>query len=257
MKNIVISLKTAVARREHIVKEFGKQNIGFEFFDALTADLARPLAEKMQLNIHDDFLSPGELACFMSHVSIWQKMVDEQIPHLAIFEDDILLGENSSEFLSSSNWLKEDWNIVKIEMFNKKVLLSKKDDSFSNHHRRELRQLLSKHYGCAGYILSLKAANELIAYIIKNKRLIPLDHIVFEYFLPISTGKILQLNPAICIQDSILRGNHKNFPSDLEEMRRKRMREEKVKGVGKLIKEFARVFRQVKLKLFGFDMGFK
>ena len=142
-------------------------------------------------------------------------------------------------------------------MFNKKVLLSKKDDSFSNHHRRELRQLLSKHYGCAGYILSLKAANELIAYIIKNKRLIPLDHIVFEYFLPISTGKILQLNPAICIQDSILRGNHKNFPSDLEEMRRKRMREEKVKGVGKLIKEFARVFRQVKLKLFGFDMGFK
>jgi glycosyl transferase, family 25 len=93
MKNFVISLKTATARREHIQKEFGKQNIDFEFFDALTPDLAKPLAEKMALQVHEDFLTSGELACFMSHVSIWQKMVDEQIPHLAIFEDDVYLGK--------------------------------------------------------------------------------------------------------------------------------------------------------------------
>ena len=105
MKNIVISLKTATARREHIVQEFGKQNIGFEFFDALTPNLARPLAEQMQLNIHDDFLSPGELACFMSHVSIWQKMVDEHIPHLAIFEDDVYLGKDAAELLNSAGWI--------------------------------------------------------------------------------------------------------------------------------------------------------
>ena len=122
MKNIVISLKTATARREHIVQEFGKQNVGFEFFDALTPDLARPLAEKMQLNIHDDFLSPGELACFMSHVSIWQKMVDEQIPHLAIFEDDVYLGQNADYFLSNDTWIQSDWQIIKLEAFAKKIL---------------------------------------------------------------------------------------------------------------------------------------
>jgi glycosyl transferase family 25 len=55
MKNIVISLKTATARREHIVQEFGKQNIGFEFFDALTPDLARPLAEKCSLIFRKTF----------------------------------------------------------------------------------------------------------------------------------------------------------------------------------------------------------
>jgi glycosyl transferase, family 25 len=98
MKNIVISLKTATARREHIQKEFGKQNIGFEFFDALTPDLAKPLAAKMSLNVQEDFITAGELACFMSHVSIWQKMVDEQIPHLAVFEDDVYLGENADNY---------------------------------------------------------------------------------------------------------------------------------------------------------------
>ena len=117
MKNIVISLKTATARREHIVQEFGKQNIGFEFFDALTPDLARPLAEKMQLNVEDEYLTGGELACFMSHVSIWQKMVDEQLPYVAIFEDDVFLGERAFDIFNSSSWIQEDWHIIKTEAF--------------------------------------------------------------------------------------------------------------------------------------------
>ena len=34
--NYVIILTTATYRREHITKEFGKQNISFEFFDDIT-----------------------------------------------------------------------------------------------------------------------------------------------------------------------------------------------------------------------------
>ena len=72
-----------------------------------------------------------------------------------------------------------------------------------------------------------------------------------------SKGKILQLNPAICIQDSIVQGNHNNFPSDLELERRKRMKENKKKGIKKALHEFSRVIEQLKLKLFGSDIGFK
>jgi glycosyl transferase family 25 len=80
----------------------------------------------MQLNIQEDFLSPGELACFMSHVSIWQKMVDEQIPHLAIFEDDVYLGQNADYFLSSDTWIQSDWQIIKLEAFAKKFYTNAK-----------------------------------------------------------------------------------------------------------------------------------
>ena len=53
MKSVVISLQSAAARREHIEKEFGKQKVDFDFFDALTPDLAKPLAAKMQLNFQE------------------------------------------------------------------------------------------------------------------------------------------------------------------------------------------------------------
>lgn len=33
--NYIISLPTAIQRREHIKQEFGKQDIPFEFYDAL------------------------------------------------------------------------------------------------------------------------------------------------------------------------------------------------------------------------------
>lgn len=89
MRNIVISLKNAGARREHICNEFDKQKIDFEFFDALIPNLAKPFAEEMKLNVKDKYLTGGELACFMSHFSIWKKMVDEKILHVAIFEDDV------------------------------------------------------------------------------------------------------------------------------------------------------------------------
>ncbi|UNW06589.1 glycosyltransferase family 25 protein [Acinetobacter variabilis] len=120
MKNIVISLKTATARREHICKEFGKQNINFDFFDALTPDLAKPLAEKMHLNVGDEYLTGGELACFMSHVSVWQKMVDEQIPYIAVFEDDIFWVKMHSQFLVHLHGFKKTGILLKLKHSPKK-----------------------------------------------------------------------------------------------------------------------------------------
>ena len=256
MKNYVISLPSEIKRRSHILTEFGRKNVEFEFFDALTPKVAFSKAQSMGLVIKNSHMTDGEVACFMSHVSIWNKMIDENISHVAIFEDDVILGENVNLFLSSSSWFRDEWNIVKIEKFNKKAILSNvKDESPSPE--RKLKQLLSKHYGCAGYILSLSAAKELIAYLEKNPTLIPLDHIVFEHFMSVSKGKILQLNPAICIQDSVLQGRHDNFPSDLELERRKRMKKNKKKGLAKALGEFSRVIQQLKLKFFGSDIGFK
>ena len=66
-------------------------------------------------------LSQNELACLLSHVSLWQKAIDEKIPAIAIFEDDIHLSQDAELFLKDSNWLSHD--IVKIEKVYSKVFL--------------------------------------------------------------------------------------------------------------------------------------
>ncbi len=246
MKNIVISLKTAAARREHIVREFGKQNVGFEFFDALTPDLARPLAEKMQLNIQDGFLSPGELACFMSHVSIWQKMVDEHIPHLAIFEDDVYLGQNADYFLSSDTWIQSDWHIVKLEAFSRKIVHELKGIDLGK--QRRLFKLKGRHVGAAGYILSLNAAQYLIALLRQAEIKEPLDHLLFDPQYHTQGMSLYQMKPALCIQSYLYEQAQENqFGSMLENERvERRQTESKARTFGeKLAREWNIINQQV------------
>lgn len=256
MKNIVISLKTATARREHIVQEFGKQNIGFEFFDALTPNLARPLAEQMQLNIHDDFLSPGELACFMSHVSIWQKMVDEQIPHLAIFEDDVYLGKDAAELLNNSDWISTEWDIIKTEAFADQVFLGKTQSEIANG-MRYIVQLIGKNLGTAGYILSFVGAQKYLEYV-KKIQLIPLDQVMFDEFVRHIFHPVYQMTPALCIQEMMLYPEKKTvLSSDLLAERKARMKKQKKKGWAKIQLEVLRILKQVKYALVAKRVEFK
>ena len=60
MKSIVISLESATERRKHISNEFNKHNINYEFFDALTSDMAHTYAKSLAININDAAITSGE-----------------------------------------------------------------------------------------------------------------------------------------------------------------------------------------------------
>lgn len=115
MKSYVISLRTAHDRREHIKAEFGKQSIHFEFFDAVTPDDIERISTQLNIPLaNNQRLSLGEKACFLSHVCLWQKMIDDDLEHIAIFEDDVYLGENATVFLKD-DWLNFPFDIIKLE----------------------------------------------------------------------------------------------------------------------------------------------
>lgn len=251
----VISLATAIERRKHIQNEFEKQKISFDFFDALTPNLALPLAEKMALNLHCDRIAKGELACFMSHVSLWKKMVDENIPYLAIFEDDIFLGENSSEFLSSSDWIDGNWHIIKTEAFSSKIIVDKLKKIQSKS--REIASLKSKNLGTAGYILSLEGAKSYLKYVSSNE-IIPLDEMMFDHYIKSNNLNVYQLFPALCIQEMMLFPEKKaSLPSDLLIERKARMRKFKKKGFAKVKQELLRIIHQLRILFFAKNNTFE
>jgi glycosyl transferase family 25 len=87
------------------------------------------------------------------------KIVDENIPHMAIFEDDIHLGEKADLFLNHSDWIENDWHLVKLEA--PKVILGSKCKDFPDVGRA-IYKLPGKNLGTAGYILSLQGAKFLL-----------------------------------------------------------------------------------------------
>jgi len=255
MQNIVISLQSATDRRHHIESEFQKHNVDFTFFDALTPDLAKICAVNMQIDNNEQVLSQGELACMMSHITIWQKMINENTPYLAIFEDDIYLGEDAECLLNSSDWINPKWNIIKIETFSKRVFLSSSTDEIIPK-KRYITQLKGENLGTAGYILSLQGAQLYLEYLTSNK-LLPLDELIFDNFVKHSSEPVYQMIPALCIQEMILNKSSPLLPSALLTDRKNRMHLERKYGVYKLKREVNRVVLQAKRYIFAKEIDFQ
>lgn len=222
MKNFVISLKSADARRAHIAQEFGKQGIDFEFFDAVTPEQTQQFCQSIGIQLmNNQHLTDGEKACFMSHLALWQKMLDDDIEYMAIFEDDIYLGENASLFLNNDEWLYlHQLNFVKIETFLQERKLSRQFIPIGD--QRKLHILKEQHFGAAGYILSKKTADTLLGLLkkLQAQEIKPIDVLMFED-LPNADSSILihQLTPAICIQEFIYTPMTISMPSSLEAIR--------------------------------------
>ncbi|NNP67680.1 glycosyltransferase family 25 protein [Acinetobacter sp. Ac_5812] len=259
MKKFVISLSTAHERRVHIDSEFAKKGIDFEFFDALTPEPATLFAREMNLNVDEYSLTKGEVACFMSHVFLWKKMITENISHMAIFEDDIYLGENVSKFLQDASWIEQNWHLIKIEEFTPRVALGQKIKEFTCDPDRAMFDLKSKNLGTAGYILSLYGAQQLLGYIQSLDKLIALDHLMFENVIKDKTLSVYQMKPALCIQDVTLYSTKDSvkFASHLYKERQVRMKYNKKSGVDKILLELFRVFQQIKNIIFLKSVGFK
>ena len=240
MENFVISLKSAFDRRVHIEDQFGKKNIPFHFFDAIEPSQIDTQAEKIGFTIRQGDLSRNELACLLSHVSLWQKAVDEKMPAIAIFEDDVHLSDDAELFLNDSTWLNFD--IVKLEKSYKSVILDLEKTQIFNNKEFNLRRLKKPHLGAAGYILSYKGAVTLLEYMKSQKQLDHVDQIVFRKYINEGELGIYQLNPTLCIQDYILNPEEQKFKTSLQWRDKEKI---KPKGVKKLIRELSRFFIQL------------
>lgn len=240
MENFVISLKSAFDRRVHIEDQFGKKDIPFHFFDAIEPSQIDTQAEKINFTIRQGDLSRNELACLLSHVSLWQKAIDEKMSAIAIFEDDVHLSDDAELFLNDSDWLNFD--IVKLEKSYKSVILDLEKTQVFKNKEFFLRRLKKPHLGAAGYILSYKGAVALLEYMKNQDVLDHVDQIVFRKYINEGELGIYQLNPTLCIQDYILNPEEQKFKTSLQWRDKEKI---KPKGVGKLLRELSRVFIQL------------
>ncbi|WP_118848466.1 glycosyltransferase family 25 protein [Neisseria meningitidis] len=208
MQNHVISLASAAERRAHIADTFGRHDIPFQFFDALmpSEELNRVMAELVPGLAKQHLLSEVEKACFMSHAVLWKQALDEGLPYIAVFEDDVLLGEGAEKFLAEDAWLKERFDpdsafIVRLETMFMHVLTS--PSGVADYCGRAFPLLESEHWGTAGYIISKKA----IRFFLERFAVLPaewikaVDWMMFTYFFDKEGMPVYQVNPALCTQE--------------------------------------------------------
>lgn len=243
----VVSLKNALERRVHINKQFMTQQIEFQYFDAIEPHQIDEALKNTGIELKNCSLTKGEIGCFLSHLSLWKKIIDNNLPYMAIFEDDIYLGSEAKSFLKDNSWIPENVEVIKLEAFSDSVqveLFSKKNLI----NDRSLFLLKGRHLGTAGYIISNAGARNLFNYISDLDVLKPIDDIMFDSY--IAKKMVYQMQPALCVQDFIY-NKEVNFVSCLQSDRSQRHQSEMIAPVKinrislKIKREIYRFFIQI------------
>lgn len=111
----VISLPGSAARQQAITAQLGRQGLAFSWLEGVNG---RSLDESAVRRLYSAEraereggrqLSRGEIGCALSHLKIYQTMLDEALDLVLVLEDDAALSENFAEELKQV-CAAVDWN---------------------------------------------------------------------------------------------------------------------------------------------------
>lgn len=236
-----INLDRSTDRRAYMERHIQELGIAVDRFSAIDAC---NLSDAEVANWKDETsnLSKGELCCFLSHRSIWEKIAVGDADYGAIFEDDVLLSPDIKDFLDTTDWIPKNAGLIRLETTFQEVMVGRPLAELCNH--RELRPLRTLHWGSAGYVVSKEIAVRMLQ---KSQKIsLPADWFKFD---PAFGFKPTQIVPALCVQQQFY---HETFlpsaanESSLEQARHNRARETRPKGIALINREIMRIPKQIR-----------
>lgn len=172
------------------------QGLAFERIPAVDGKaFGGPECRDVSRPIGADNITRYELACVRSHRVAWSRFLAGGEPYCCVLEDDVFLSPDFPKFVSNTSWIPSRCDLVKIETYCEKVMLSR---TMVGALDRVLTELRSLHQGTGAYILSRRGAEMLLAETARPS--LPLDLAIFDTDILRRHGPLLQLIPALCVQ---------------------------------------------------------
>lgn len=162
MHIFVINLKKDTQKREDFIKNFKPFKLEYEFIDGVYGGgLSEGELKNLVYDYPNCFMTKGEIGCALSHLKIYQKTVDEDIPYALILEDDTLF---DTEF---PKYLKEIENFLSQKLNFELVCLMYQGDKYLKNLNLETNKRISLYKmragtGTYGYVITKAAAKKLL-----------------------------------------------------------------------------------------------
>lgn len=165
----IVNLKEARERRAGAEAAFTEAGVAFEFVEGVDGSRLTRAERSLYSRRRALFemgreLSQGMFGCSLSHLNLYQRMCDDNVPVAAIFEDDARPQGALSEVLKAIDRLPRDWDVVTLHS-----LFSSADPqpvSGIDIRTRESEHAICTYrrgvFGTQGYLIKLEAASRVL-----------------------------------------------------------------------------------------------
>ncbi|NQY35788.1 MAG: glycosyltransferase family 25 protein [Alteromonadaceae bacterium] len=203
MKVFVINMERSKERWHKINTRLKELNIEFERIEAVDGSklddhTKRFNSKRFKLEAGHD-LVPGEAGCSLSHISIWERIIKENLPHAVVLEDDVEIDDMFVNFINEQKM--HDFDYLKLEVSSKNFIASEnivyqKYISETNGNQFVFKECDPIPYSTGGYFISNKGAR---IFLNSSKQMYyPID-ILPRYTFPYTKQGFLE--PAVIGQD--------------------------------------------------------
>mgnify|MGYP001167542500 CR=1 FL=1 len=170
IKAYVINLDYRKDRKKRFIESYNLEDINYEIVNAIDKKFLIPNIlftnnilgkigyNNLGLNIrnnHYEFNTMGAVACYLSHIKVWLKSLNDNVKYAIVFEDDVLFNNKIT-----SNIIKEyikklpnDWHIL---LLNRNRIRMNKINNISDLYK--VHRFLCTH----SYVINTKIINYLL-----------------------------------------------------------------------------------------------
>jgi glycosyl transferase family 25 len=117
----VINLERSTARRADMIRQLSELRLNFTIVRAVDGQacdkstLEKEYSSQQSKRLHGRDLTPNEIACSLSHISVYERMVQERLRCSVILEDDVQIEFAFKIFFSKlPNMMNDDWEIINL-----------------------------------------------------------------------------------------------------------------------------------------------
>lgn len=158
----ILNLERDVEKRQFMKNRLNNLGLNFEFIKAIDGNTL----SEVDLSVYSktfavrDFgreLTPGELGCAISHIRMWQKLVDSEHGEALILEDDVLIGWALIQVLNNRDKLPTDYQHLNLST---KARQQPKGEIITDIYRASNH--IERPYSAEAYLITKSGAQKLI-----------------------------------------------------------------------------------------------
>jgi len=216
-KIICINLKRRSDRKEKMMIIFKKNNMNYDFFEAIDGNELKPNYPDLHLFKKNDFDNQrGVIGCALSHYYLYQKLLrDTSYDCYVIFEDDVQLVNNfNNKLIEGLNKITPEMDLIFLGYTMPNNILDQNYQKYIDGQIVSLHKMdkYNYHGGLYGYIISKNGAAKILNYINLNGIKRAIDGVVIDANInAYESQPFLVKSPSVQFQSNIDSDIQRNF----------------------------------------------
>ncbi|MCO6449733.1 MAG: glycosyltransferase family 25 protein [Caldilineales bacterium] len=124
----IVNLRYSSRRRMHMINQMERWGLSYEIIDAvdgrsLTAEQLSRYDPDQAMAVSHRELSPGEIGCALTHIIMYQRLVEDDHDEVLILEDDVTLSDDFIAITERRHRFPPDWEMINFASTYKGVLV--------------------------------------------------------------------------------------------------------------------------------------